>query len=194
MAYSAPSYDFYPPSLPYLQHSFTIVVAHLFSSVHFCRRSRPAGSFLVVLIQRHSNSWVSPPNSQNPTYLDWRVDEEAIGSCTGNMKEVRDQRGGNHISSILSYYNERGHGQMDMATGDHSMAERTSIHASGACDPSRRHKRRAGGLKKSAILVTLLGATPAVMAQSCISLSGSTTCPAFNSASISTDSTLVGLL
>lgn len=32
------------------------------------------------------------------------------------------------------------------------------------------------------------------MSETCISLEGSTTCPAFSSASISTDSTLVGFL
>lgn len=37
-------------------------------------------------------------------------------------------------------------------------------------------------------------AVPTAMAQSCISLANSTQCPAFNASSISTDSTLTGLL
>ena len=43
-------------------------------------------------------------------------------------------------------------------------------------------------------LLSILAAAPVAMAQDCISLSGSTQCPAFSSASISTDSTLVGFL
>jgi len=41
-------------------------------------------------------------------------------------------------------------------------------------------------------LLSILAAAPVAMAQNCISLSGSTQCPAFQSASISTDSTVAG--
>jgi hypothetical protein len=43
------------------------------------------------------------------------------------------------------------------------------------------------------ILLSLISASPAAMA-ACIPLKGSTTCPAFQSASVSTDSFVVGLL
>lgn len=43
-------------------------------------------------------------------------------------------------------------------------------------------------------LTILLAAAPVAMAETCISLSGSTTCSAFDSASISTNSDLTGLL
>lgn len=47
-------------------------------------------------------------------------------------------------------------------------------------------------LRKSAALLSILSATPTAMA-ACISLSGSTTCPAFDSASVSTSDFLKGL-
>jgi hypothetical protein len=57
-------------------------------------------------------------------------------------------------------------------------------------------KRRQGstGFNTKTALLSILAAAPVAMAQDCISLSGSTLCPAFSSASISTDSTLVGFL
>ncbi len=122
------------------------------------------------------------------------MDEEAIGSCTRNMKEERDRRGHSPSYSISSHHDEDAHGQIDTAVGGCSMAEARPASTGGMFDPSRRRDRRVGGLKKSTILLTLLGVTPAAMAQSCISLAGSTTCPAFSSASISTDSALAGLL
>ncbi|OWP06441.1 hypothetical protein B2J93_9214 [Marssonina coronariae] len=58
--------------------------------------------------------------------------------------------------------------------------------------PSTR-KQRPGSFKTRTLLLSALTTIPGAMAQSCISLSGSTQCPAFTSASVSTDSTLVGL-
>ncbi|KAI9741438.1 MAG: hypothetical protein M1818_004244 [Claussenomyces sp. TS43310] len=57
----------------------------------------------------------------------------------------------------------------------------------------RARKQRFGAVKKTGALLSIAAALPAAMAQSCISLSGSSQCPAFNTSSISTDSTLVGL-
>ncbi|PVH82089.1 hypothetical protein DL98DRAFT_548106 [Cadophora sp. DSE1049] len=57
--------------------------------------------------------------------------------------------------------------------------------------PSKR-KQRSTGINTKTVLLGALAAVPGAMAQNCISLSGSTQCPAFDSASISTDSTLVG--
>lgn len=50
-------------------------------------------------------------------------------------------------------------------------------------------------LAKSTLVLSLLAAAaPVAMAESCISLAGSTACPAFSSSSISTGPTLTGLL
>ena len=55
-------------------------------------------------------------------------------------------------------------------------------------------KPRPSGINTRTTLLALLAAVPLAMAQSCIPLTGSTQCPAFQSASISVDSTLVGFL
>lgn len=71
----------------------------------------------------------------------------------------------------------------------HTMAELRD----GAAGRSRRRKRRRTGVNSRTILLSLLASSPAVMAQQCISLSGSTACPAFTRSSVSTNTTLVGL-
>lgn len=69
----------------------------------------------------------------------------------------------------------------------HSMASsrRTRTHR-----PSKRRKQTSASA--STVLCALL-ALPSAMAQSCISLAGSSQCPSFNASSISTGSSLVGL-
>jgi hypothetical protein len=52
-------------------------------------------------------------------------------------------------------------------------------------------RRRARALRSLLALSTL---APLADAQACVSLAGSTACPAFNKASISTDTTLQGIL
>lgn len=59
---------------------------------------------------------------------------------------------------------------------------------------SRRRKSRSVGINTRTALLSILATAPAAMAADCISLSGSTVCPAFDAASISTDTTQVGLL
>ena len=55
-------------------------------------------------------------------------------------------------------------------------------------------RRRAAQLTTTAACALLASRVPSAMAQeSCISLTGSTACPAFNASSISTDSSLTGL-
>jgi hypothetical protein len=55
-------------------------------------------------------------------------------------------------------------------------------------------RRRAAQLTTSAACALLVSRVPIAMAQeSCISLTGSTACPAFNASSISTNSNLTGL-
>jgi hypothetical protein len=110
------------------------------------------------------------------------------------MKEERDRRGHIHGYLISSRHDEEADGQINTKTGGYTMAEGSTTRSHGISDSSGRPKRSKGGLNKTAALLILLGAVPATMARSCIPLSGSTTCPAFSSASISTDSTLVGLL
>lgn len=123
------------------------------------------------------------------------MDEEAIGISIRNMKEERDRRGHIRNYSISSRQNEDVGGKINTtkATGCYEMAKEGSKSTAGVT-PSGKRERRTGGLKKAAALMTLFAAAPAAMAESCISLSGSTTCPAFSSASISTDSTMIGLL
>lgn len=58
-----------------------------------------------------------------------------------------------------------------------------------------RTRRKRGSIRSgasTAIYALLASGMPAAVAQKCISLAGSTQCPAFSTASISTDSTLVG--
>jgi hypothetical protein len=59
---------------------------------------------------------------------------------------------------------------------------------------SSRAAHRAVGKKTRAALFSLLVAAPVAMAEGCFTLSGSTQCPAFGAAPISTDNTLVGFL
>lgn len=58
---------------------------------------------------------------------------------------------------------------------------------------SRRMKRDCVAPRAKVLVFSVLASIPTAMA-ACISLQGSTTCPAFQSASVSTDSTLVGFL
>jgi hypothetical protein len=71
---------------------------------------------------------------------------------------------------------------------------RTMAEEVGRRDSSSRRKQRSIGINTKTALLSIIAASPVAMAQNCISLSGSTQCPAFQSASISTDSTLVGFL
>lgn len=58
-----------------------------------------------------------------------------------------------------------------------------------------KRRQRAMGFNTRNGLISILAMTPAVMAQNCVSISGSKQCPAFDSASISTtDRTLIGYL
>jgi hypothetical protein len=57
----------------------------------------------------------------------------------------------------------------------------------------RRSGRRGARPSTRAVILSLLSSSPTAMAR-CISLKGSTTCPAFENASVSLDSTLIGFL
>ena len=58
----------------------------------------------------------------------------------------------------------------------------------------RTKRRKLRAATRTTLCVLLFTTLPTSMAQKCISLSGSTQCSAFNRSSLSTDSTLVGLL
>jgi hypothetical protein len=61
-------------------------------------------------------------------------------------------------------------------------------------DGTHRPRRKSRKLHKTVIAFSILASTiPMASAQSCISLSGSTQCPAFRISSISTDKNLIGL-
>lgn len=60
--------------------------------------------------------------------------------------------------------------------------------------PQRSCGRKPLQTRRRLIYTLAATAIPSAMAQNCVSLAGSTQCPAFNSSSISTDSTLTGLL
>jgi hypothetical protein len=55
---------------------------------------------------------------------------------------------------------------------------------------TRQHRRHSGAMTASLVLAVLATALPVAMAQDCIPLQGSTVCPAFSSASVSTGSGL----
>ncbi|TVY47648.1 hypothetical protein LOCC1_G001786 [Lachnellula occidentalis] len=63
----------------------------------------------------------------------------------------------------------------------------------GGYDQGKR-KQRSMRLSTKTALLSILATVPGAMAENCISLTGSTQCPGFSSSSISTDSSLVGLL
>ena len=73
-----------------------------------------------------------------------------------------------------------------------AMASRTKNGGDGYGQGKR--KQRSMRLNTRTALLSILATVPAAMAENCISLTGSTQCPGFSSSSISTDSTLVGLL
>lgn len=59
--------------------------------------------------------------------------------------------------------------------------------------PRTKRRRRIYTSTSTVLCVLLASGVQTSMAQKCISLAKSTTCPAFNAASVSTDSSLVGL-
>ena len=142
---------------------------------------------------------MTPGTIIDNTLWHWRVDEQVIGSSTRNMEEDRD--GHSHGRSFASSLWSDQHAEVDYHTNTRprrnsalTLTRKETTLATGHAQQSSGRKCRAGGLKKHIGLWSILAAAPSAMAQSCISLSGSTTCPAFSSASISTNPTLIGLL
>ena len=60
-------------------------------------------------------------------------------------------------------------------------------------DKRRRRRRTTRGGASTAVYALLASSIPSSVAQNCVSLAASTQCPAFSSASVSTNNDLVGL-
>ncbi|TAQ91602.1 hypothetical protein B7494_g70 [Chlorociboria aeruginascens] len=82
----------------------------------------------------------------------------------------------------------------DQVAPSNSPRNRTMLSGEATARAGSRGRRLTGGVNTRTILLSVLAAVPAVMAQNCISLSGSTQCPAFSASSISTDNELIGFL
>jgi hypothetical protein len=109
-----------------------------------------------------------------------------------NMREENLEQA--HDTAVQSSPSSNGP-QCDLIEFPQSPRLRTMASSVGNTVGSSKRYRGARGFKtRTALLSVLAAASPVAMAENCISLSGSTECPAFSSASISTDSTLVGFL
>jgi hypothetical protein len=113
-----------------------------------------------------------------------------------NMDEEREGYGCIHASTLTSCQNAGFAYETEntRTSGSFPMAGGLTTSAAGRVSKGNRRIRRTGGMNKHVALVSALAALPSAMAQSCISLAGSTTCSAFSAASISTNPALVGLL
>lgn len=108
------------------------------------------------------------------------------------MREENPERGHESTIQLSPSYNASCD---DIAEASESLqAPAMASRRGGDGGRSSKRKQRSMGLNTRTALLSILATAPAAMAQNCISLSGSTQCPAFNASSISTDSTLVGLL
>jgi len=108
-------------------------------------------------------------------------------SSNGNMREDLRREGGHHNNN---------HDSLVDAIGSLKSPPFQTIGSrrGGRQEGPRERKHRSSRINTRTALLSILAAAPAVMAQNCISLSSSTQCSAFQSSSISTDSTLVGFL
>ncbi|XMA17860.1 hypothetical protein WAI453_010651 [Rhynchosporium graminicola] len=110
------------------------------------------------------------------------------------MWENTEEEG--HDSTIQ--LSQPSHAMFDMIAGNISSLEQSrgsvmpALSRGGRATGSSKRKQQSIGFNTKTVLLGALAAVPGAMAQNCISLAGSTQCPAFSSASISTDSTLVG--
>ena len=117
-----------------------------------------------------------------------RVDELWKSTIQNMREEGPESSHGNTILPLTSY----NHDSLDLTS-----CKKSARHPSMAAT-ARRTRGSSNGRSRNfnarTALLSALAIAPGAMAQSCISLSGSKQCPAFGSASISTDSTLVGFL
>ncbi|KAL3419752.1 chloride channel protein [Phlyctema vagabunda] len=109
---------------------------------------------------------------------------EGRSESTGNSIRTRTAQNDMRGESPSPHTRTMAEGVVGVVGVDAGGADRSSL---------RRGKQHPAGFNTRTILLSLLAVTPGAMAQSCISLSGSSACPAFSKSSISTDSSLVGL-
>jgi hypothetical protein len=107
------------------------------------------------------------------------------------MREDSPERGHDTTIRLSPSCNESRFEMMEMSE---SPRDSTMTSRDGRRDGSGKRRQRSMGFNTRTALLSILATVPTAMAQNCISLAGSTQCPAFNSSSISTDSTLVGFL
>jgi hypothetical protein len=109
------------------------------------------------------------------------------------MREESSEKGNNSTIQLSPSYNASPFDLMqDSESPRNSPMDMPARGGRGNCSSKR--KQRSMGLNTRTALLSVLAAAPGALAQNCISLAGSTQCSAFSSASISTDSTLVGFL
>lgn len=104
------------------------------------------------------------------------------------MREENSEEGHDSTIQLSSSHNANSFDTIESV--ESSRGTKMGSRAKRNCSNER--KERSTGFNKRAVLLSVLAITPGAMAQSCVALSGSTQCPAFSTASISTDSTLVG--
>ena len=122
-----------------------------------------------------------------------RIFARGGSSESEGMLEGYSQRREDYQEQHLSYdrYGVEGYNRTDRLLDNRSRMSGERVGAHTSCR-SRRSLRK---LNRLAILLPfLLSAAPMSAAQSCISLSGSSQCPAFNASSISTGPALTGFL
>jgi hypothetical protein len=110
------------------------------------------------------------------------------GWKTRGPKVDRKGEDSGHRPSDSKYNNKT------MTARESQAVEGTRCLATGNREQSYKRRPKTRRLTKSAVLLSILAAAPTALAQECISLSGSTACPAFNLASISLASNVTNLL
>lgn len=113
------------------------------------------------------------------------------GWTTQTLKAEREGRGSNGPSNArqIENYNTK-----TMAARESQAVEGTRCPTTK--DRKQSYKRGQGRrrLTKTAVLLSMLATVPTALAENCISLSGSTACPAFNFSSVSVTGTVADLL
>lgn len=108
-----------------------------------------------------------------------------------NMREDISETPNYPAVEVSSFYDGS---QVERAQSPETLRRSTMLTHTSRTNRASSRKQRSIPLNTRTALISILAIAPGTMAQNCISLSGSTECPAFSNASISTDSTLAGYL
>lgn len=113
--------------------------------------------------------------------------EESRSCSEARQKHIQ------HADGMLAVRGrEQGHPRQEVVCSTFPMdSVRGSSHGQRA--PSKRKSRSAYFTSKAIVLSILVSAAPVAMAQNCVSLAGSTSCPAFTNASVSTSGSVQSL-